>query len=147
MARAFCLLAWTFCLGANAQDYAIDWYTIDGGGGTSTGGVYTVSGSIGQPDAGTMSGGQFTLQGGFWSVIAVQTPGAPLLSVRYTTTNTVLVSWPKPAEGWTLEYATELGAGSDVWTPIPPPYQTTGTNCQVIEPSPLGNKFYRLHKP
>ena len=37
---------------AGALDYAIDWHTIDGGGGTSTGGVYAVSGTIGQPDAG-----------------------------------------------------------------------------------------------
>jgi hypothetical protein len=35
-----------------AQNYSIDWFTIDGGGGTSTGGVYSVSGTIGQPDAG-----------------------------------------------------------------------------------------------
>jgi hypothetical protein len=40
-----------------AQPYSIDWFTIDGSGGTSTGGVYQVSGSIGQPDAGTVSGG------------------------------------------------------------------------------------------
>jgi hypothetical protein len=36
----------------HAQSYFIDWYTIDGGGGTSTGGVYSVSGTIGRPDAG-----------------------------------------------------------------------------------------------
>ena len=34
------------------QNIAVDWFTIDGGGGTSTGGVYSVSGTIGQPDAG-----------------------------------------------------------------------------------------------
>ena len=39
-------------LSASAQPYTIDWWTIDGGGGTSTGGVYSVSGTIGQPDAG-----------------------------------------------------------------------------------------------
>jgi hypothetical protein len=32
-----------------AQSYSIDWFTIDGGGGTSTG-VYSVSGTIGQQD-------------------------------------------------------------------------------------------------
>ena len=36
----------------HAQSYSIDWFTIDGGGGTSTGGVYSLSGTIGQPDAG-----------------------------------------------------------------------------------------------
>src|SRR5512134_2287053 len=80
-----------------AQPYSIDWSTIDGGGGTSTGGVYSVTGTIGQPDAGTMSGGNYTLQGGFWGVVAaVQTPGAPLLSIFRTTTNTLAVTWPSP---------------------------------------------------
>ena len=35
-----------------AQQYSIDWYKIAGGGGTSTGGTYAVSGTIGQHDAG-----------------------------------------------------------------------------------------------
>ena len=46
---------------AYAQTYSIDWSTIDGGGGTSTGGVYSVSGTIGQPDAGgPMTNGQYS---------------------------------------------------------------------------------------
>ena len=70
----FCFLFSAICFGAVAQDYAINWHTIDGGGGTSTGGVYSVTGTIGQPDAGTMSGGSYTLTGGFWALpVAVQT--------------------------------------------------------------------------
>jgi hypothetical protein len=134
---------------ARAQtNYAIDWFTVDGGGGTSTGGVYSVSGTIGQPDAGTMSGGSFTLQGGFWGVIAaVQTEGAPYLSVMRTTTNTVVVWWPLPGTGWELQATTNLAATPGVWTDIAPPYQTNTTSLYHIEPSPTGNKFYRLHKP
>ncbi len=49
-----------------AQTYGIPWWTIDGGGGASSGGSYAVTGTIGQPDAGTMTGGPFTLVGGFW---------------------------------------------------------------------------------
>ncbi len=41
--------------------------TIDNGGLTSAGGTYEVTGSIGQPDAGELSGGSFALSGGFWS--------------------------------------------------------------------------------
>ena len=55
-----------FAQSASAQ-FSIDWYTIDGGGGTSTGGTFELSGTIGQHDAGTMSGGSFTLTGGYWS--------------------------------------------------------------------------------
>ena len=51
---------------ALAQSFDLSWYTVDGGGGTSTGGGFELSGTIGQPDAGAMSGGDFTLEGGFW---------------------------------------------------------------------------------
>jgi hypothetical protein len=144
----FCLLLSAFCLSTQAQ-FAIPWWTLDGGGGTSTGGVYSVSGTIGQPDAGRMSGGSFTLEGGFWSIVAaVQSPGAPYLTVTRTATNTVVVSWPAPAEGWRLFSTPSLAPGGSVWTEIPPPYPTQGTtDLFVVEPSPVGNKFYRLHKP
>ena len=66
---------------AMAQTYNIDWFTIDGGGGTSTGGVYSVSGTIGQPDAGKMIGRIYALDGGYWSIIAVQATNAPSLTI------------------------------------------------------------------
>jgi hypothetical protein len=49
--------------------YDLAWSTIDGGGATpggSTGGEYSLGGTIGQPDAGVLSGGSYTLNGGFW---------------------------------------------------------------------------------
>jgi hypothetical protein len=50
--------------------YDLSWSTIDGGGATfSTGGPYSLGGTIGQPDAGPaapMTGGAFSLVGGFW---------------------------------------------------------------------------------
>ena len=45
----------------------LDWWTIDAGGGTSTGGGFTLTGTSGQPDAGALAGGGFTLTGGFWN--------------------------------------------------------------------------------
>ena len=60
-----------FC--AQAGDYQITWHTIDGGGGTSTDGDFALTGTIGQPDAGEMEGGDYKLAGGFW-------PRGPLLS-------------------------------------------------------------------
>jgi hypothetical protein len=47
--------------------YSIDWFTIDGGGTmNSSGGLYSLSGSIGQADAGSMGNGSYQLNGGFW---------------------------------------------------------------------------------
>jgi len=55
---------------ATAPDagYDISWWTVDGGGDTapSTGGGYTLGGTIGQPDAGVLTGDDYTLDGGFW---------------------------------------------------------------------------------
>jgi hypothetical protein len=52
---------------SSLASYAIDWFTIDGGGAmASSNGEYSLSGTIGQPDAGTLSGGPHTLEGGFW---------------------------------------------------------------------------------
>ena len=56
------------CGSAMGQDFSISWFTIDGGGGTSTGGDFSLSGTIGQHDAGgPMTGGDFSLTGGFWA--------------------------------------------------------------------------------
>jgi hypothetical protein len=47
--------------------YDMSWFTIDGGGATfSTGGSYSLGGTIGQPYAGSLSGGSYQLNGGFW---------------------------------------------------------------------------------
>src|SRR5262249_46476369 len=131
---------------SHAQNYSIDWFTIDGGGGTSTGGVYTVSGTIGQPDAGRMSGGNFTLEGGFWGIIAaVQTPGAPLLTVRVSGTNSVIITWPSPSTGFGLFQNTNV-AGTN-WTSVATSPTDDGTTKTVIITPPVGNRYYRLRNP
>lgn len=66
VAVASCWVAALIAAPAWAQ-YSITWWTVDGGGTSVTGGGgYLVAGTIGQPDAGTMSGGVYTLSGGFW---------------------------------------------------------------------------------
>ncbi len=49
-----------------AEGYEINWWKVAGGGGESSDGSYTLKGTIGQHDAGSMQGGDITLQGGFW---------------------------------------------------------------------------------
>ena len=51
-------------------EFDLSWYTMDGGGATfTTGGTFTLGGTIGQHDAGTLSGGTFTIAGGFWGFL------------------------------------------------------------------------------
>lgn len=146
---------WTWMLLAGAialafparAQFTIDWHTIDGGGGTSTGGVYSVSGTIGQPDAGpTMTGGNFSLVGGFWSLLSVvQTPGAPTLTITMTGTNTAMVSWPSPSTDWTLQQNTNSIASVN-WSNAPAATDNGTIKYLIVNP-PTGNRFYRLFKP
>ncbi|MBN2390921.1 MAG: hypothetical protein JXR84_09365 [Anaerolineae bacterium] len=51
----------------SGNGYDLTWHTIDSGGVTfSMGNGYQLGGTIGQPDAGSLSGGNYTLSGGFW---------------------------------------------------------------------------------
>lgn len=47
--------------------YQLHWFSIDGGGGASSGGGYSLGGTAGQADAGTLSDGDYTVSGGFWA--------------------------------------------------------------------------------
>jgi len=70
------LLAAASAAYARLDGFSVNWWTVDGGGGTSSGNGYTLNGTLGQPDAGTIaSGNGYTLAGGFWHggvVAAVQ---------------------------------------------------------------------------
>ena len=48
------------------DEYSLNWYTVDGGGGFSSGGEYALRGTVAQPDAGALAGGDYALGGGFW---------------------------------------------------------------------------------
>ena len=134
----FCLMLSAFCFSAAGQSYSIDWYKIAGGGGTSTGGVYAVSGTIGQPDAsGVMTGGNYSLTGGFWSLYAVQTPGAPKLFITYGN-NQAVVSWAAGVTGWILQTNANLAA------PTWGNYQGPVVNNSATNAPPKGNVFFRL---
>ena len=63
------LASGAWAIGPSGGAYSTPWSTIDGGGViNSSGGSFTLSGTIGQPDAGsTMTGGSFSLTGGFWA--------------------------------------------------------------------------------
>jgi hypothetical protein len=62
------LLALASLAQAQNANYDLSWWTVDGGGGTAGDGVYTLSGTAGQPDAGPAleAGAYYTLTGGFW---------------------------------------------------------------------------------
>ena len=67
LALAVLLLLASVALAQSGGGYDLTWNTVDAGGYTfSTGGDYSLGGTIGQPDAGVLTGGDYTLGGGFW---------------------------------------------------------------------------------
>jgi hypothetical protein len=142
-AAVTCLLAFFLILPGllRGQSYSINWYKIAGGGGASTGGNFQVSGTIGQPDAsGGMNGGNYSVTGGFWSLYAVQTPGAPWLTITCAG-NQAVVSWPASATGWTLQTNANLA------TPTWGDYVGPVVNNSVTNVEPGQNVFFRLKHP
>ena len=130
----------------SAQNYSIDWFKISGGGGTSSNGQYQVSGTIGQHDAGvTMTGGGYSLTGGFWSLLSVvQTAGGPTLRIFLTSTNTAVIAWPAPSTGFHLQRNTDLTTTN--WSATGAPL-TVGSEYQVVIQPPAGRQFFRLAQP
>ncbi len=127
---------------ASAPPYSLNSATIDGGGGSSTGGVFAVRGTIGQPDAGgPMTGGSFAVTGGFWALpVAVQTPGAPTLSIVRVNASQARISWTPATPGYVLQETTTLAPPNWVNSP------SGAANPVTVPPGPNA-KFYRLRKP
>jgi hypothetical protein len=132
-----------FASPAQAQ-YAIDWFTLDGGGGQSSGGAYTLNGTIGQPDATTSSGGAYTLQGGFWGAFAMEVDGAPLLRIVHSGQN-IIIAWPNPSTQFQLQESHSLAPPD--WTDVNAAPDIVGDEKQVSQTLAPGTRFYRLRKP
>lgn len=75
--RAAILFVVLLALEAHAQvpAYSLNWNTLSSGIGPVTGGAYQVRGSLGQPDAGRLAAGTYTVEGGFWVPGAMGTVG------------------------------------------------------------------------
>lgn len=127
---------------AFSQNYSIDWCKISGGGGTSTGAVYAISGTIGQHDAGgPLTGGQYSVIGGFWVLpVAVQITNAPTLSIAWAEHGKVRISWVPATPGFSLESSASASPAN--WGPAP-----SGTNNPAVVPASEAARFYRLKKP
>jgi hypothetical protein len=139
------LLGGGLCM-AQAQTTNIDWFKVAGGGGTSTGGTYQISGTIGQHDAGgPMTGGiysEYSLTGGFWSIYALQTPGGPILTMT-SGSNKVVISWPLSATNFVL--MTNANLTTTNWgTNTSYPVTISGDISITITSPPPGNLFFRL---
>ena len=102
----------------------------------------SISGTIGQPDADqqVMTGGNHSLVGGFWSLFAVQTLGAPTLKIIPASPGQAMVSWTPSTPGFVLQETLSLSPTN--WA-----NSASGSTNPITVPANLPAKFYRLFKP
>ena len=132
---------------ARAQSYAISSFTIGGGGGTSSGDNYALSGTIGQPDAGALEGGSYKLVGGFWNdLITVSITGEAMLTIRRSG-GTVILSWRTSATEFVLEATDTLSTSPIAWTAVSEAALPAGENQTVTVTASGQARFYRLRHP
>jgi hypothetical protein len=124
--------------------YTLDWSTVDGGGITlaGTGGPYTLSGTIGQADAGpALAGGDYAITGGFWSLLTVlSTPDAPELTLTLSTGGTqAVLSWDVNTTGWRVEMSADLQS----WSPAPAEITDSISHHTITLPA-VQRAYFRL---
>ncbi len=118
-----------------AGTYDLSWFTIDGGGGSSGGGSYSLSGTIGQPDVGNMQGGSFGLEGGFWGGVCTF-PAAPDAAIA-AAGGQVQLSWTAVAGA--AGYSVYRAANDPAFAPGAP-YATAATSPWLDpDPSAIGD--------
>ena len=87
------------------------------------------------------SGGNYSLTGGFWSLINVvqNLPGAPTLYINHSG-NAVTVYWQNTGS-WTLQQSLDLATSN--WSDNISWTTSNGMNSLIIN-NPSGNLFFRL---
>src|SRR5574337_71774 len=143
---------WLHALAAGAQSggpYVLTWSTIDGGGATfSTGGNYSVGGTAGQPDAGTVRAGGYTLAGGFWGGLVAPATPTPTVTPSATATNTVTQAPTSTATSTTAPTPTGTLAPTSLPTSTVTPAPTaavsatatpSATQVRTQTPTPTGS--------
>jgi hypothetical protein len=70
------------------DQYAVDRWTVDGGGSRSSGGSFTIGGTIAQPDSDPLqpsTGGAYAITGGFWPGLTPDVPTVALFADGFET--------------------------------------------------------------
>lgn len=129
-------------LGANG--YSLQTYVIGGGGGTSVGGNYSLSGHAAEAGvAGSAIGDEFAWGPGFWAVVVrAWNLGDPVLEIVRETRDSVTVRW-NAAVPSVLEQSDTLGNAA-VWSRVPAPGLPSAGFHEVVLAITPGVRFFRI---
>ena len=144
--KSLCVLLVLAALATKASaQYQITQWTIDSGGGQSSGGGYILTGSIGHPAGGTAASATYRLLSGFYGIVALApSEGGPRLRIA-TTAREVILAWPAAAKDYQLQEAASLT--NPVWNDVRQTAQLVGEEYPVRVPWQIGDRYFRLRKP
>lgn len=143
----FMVLAAGSVLAQTGGLYNLTWSSIDGGGGESSGGDFTLRGTVGQPEANeVLSGGVYNLVGGFWKLPApvVISPSNQAPGRNYFTIRSITLTWlaVPGAIGYEVQVATNLGFTNIIWSDNTLSATTLNATTDVL---PNGIFYWRVH--
>jgi hypothetical protein len=126
--------------------FNLGWSSINGGGGVSSGGEFTLRGTVGQPDADVLSGGGYTLAGGFWErlvsgSVVVSPPGAAPYR-NYFTIRRVTLTWNPISDA--IAYQVQVSRNTDFTSVV---YTSPELSAATLfdTTAPLDNNTYYWH--
>ncbi len=146
-----CLAAFAaFVMMSHAQaQSAIDWLTLDAGGGVQSSANYVVNFTAGQTDVGSTapSSANYQITPGFWALEDMgPATGLPELNIMLKGGNVVL-SWPSPSTGFQLQHTDSLEVIPASWVTPLILVSDDGFNRSVSVPPDQLKRFYRLRRP
>jgi hypothetical protein len=148
--RAWHLILAALALAMNAPAQpAIDWFTLDAGGGAHSSASYVINFTAGQTDVGAaaISSANYRIIPGFWALEDMgPATGLPELSITLSGAN-VILSWPSPSTGFVLQHTDSLNVLPASWFDTPGLVSDNGFIKSLTLPHNLSKRFYRLRRP
>jgi len=119
----------------------------DSGGRLSSGGGWSVEGSLGQPWADPSAGGGFELAGGLWAAtFSVSAGEAPELLISVAA-GQVRLAWQGGDSQWRLEQTSQLAPPNDNWTAVAGTPLLENQTRLLTLPVERGARYFRLKHP
>jgi hypothetical protein len=138
-----CLAVAGSILAQNGGGYDLGWSTIAGGGTVSTGGGYTLMGTIGQAAAGDkLTGTGYALRGGFWNLPRpiASNPFSAVPERNFYDTATITLTWSRVT--WALGYQVQVDDNDNFSSPLLDDATLTAGTQSVVFNAPFNGKFF-----
>ncbi len=137
------LASWSMGSQTMAQNYSLEWFSLNSAAAESSGGTFWIDGAAGLVVIGRLTADKYSLDAGSLALIALpQSTTGPLLRATLSATNTIVLAWPTAANGFRLQQ--NSNASNANWTDVGSSTFVVGSENQAVLPISGRSKFFRL---